>query len=69
VAPIFQQLKLDREAWCDLVGNFGKRFFHVAGEPTTIDTTPSRLNHYRYYLPSQTRKVFGDQEQKAAPAV
>jgi hypothetical protein len=57
-------MKLDREARCDLLANFGKRFFHVAGEPKTIDTTPSRVNQHRYYLPSQTRKVFDDQTQK-----
>ena len=44
----------------DLVGNFGRRFFHIASEPTTIDTTLSRVNQHRYYLPSQTRKLFRD---------
>ena len=69
VAPILKRLKLDRDTWCDLVGNFGKRFFHVAGEPTTIDTTQSRVSQHRYYLPSQTRKMFSDQNQKPATTV
>jgi len=58
IAPILQRLKLDRHGWCELVGNFGKRFFHVAGDPTTIDTTQSRVNQHRYYMPRETRKVF-----------
>ena len=66
VTPILQRLQLDRDTWCDLVGNFGKRFFHVAGEPTTIDTTQSRVTQHRYYLPSQTRKLFSDLNQKPA---
>jgi hypothetical protein len=69
LAPILQQLKFDRDAWCDLVGNFGKRFFHVAGEPTTIDTTRSRVNQHHYDLPTKSRKLFDDQKQKATPAV
>ena len=58
VAPILERLKLDRHGWCELVANFGKRFFHVAGDPTTIDTTQSRVNQHRYYVPTETRKVF-----------
>ena len=58
IAPILRRLKLDRHGWCELVGKFGKRFFHVAGDPTTIDTTQSRINQHRYYVPSETRKVF-----------
>ena len=58
VAPILQRLSLDRHGWCELVQNFGKRFFHVAGDPATIDTTQSRVNQHRYYVPTETRKVF-----------
>ena len=58
VAPILQRLKLDRHGWCELVANFGKRFFHVAGDPTTIDVTQSRVGQHRYYVPTETRKVF-----------
>ncbi len=39
VEPILQRLKLDRHSWCEFVSKFGKRFFHVAGEPTTIEPT------------------------------
>jgi hypothetical protein len=58
VAPILERLKLDRATWCELVGTFGRRFFHVAGQPATIDSTPSRMSQQRYYIPGQTRELF-----------
>ena len=60
VAPILQRLKLDRHRrWCELVEKFGKRFsFTMAGDPATIDSTQSRINQHRYYVPTETRKVF-----------
>ena len=60
VAPILERLNLDRKTWCTLVGTFGRRFYHVAGQPTTIDATPSRVSQQRYYIPSQTRKLLQD---------
>ena len=60
VEPILQRLKLDRHSWCELVGKFGKRFFHVAGEPTTIDATTSRMSQHRYYVPSETRILYSE---------
>ena len=41
--PILQRLQLDRKGRCDLVAHFGRRFFVVAGAPTTIDDTCSRF--------------------------
>jgi hypothetical protein len=58
VAPILRRLKLDRKTWCELVSTFGRRFFHVAGQPTTIDATPGRQSDHRYYIPSETRDLF-----------
>lgn len=60
VAPILARLKLDRKTWCELVGTFGRRFFHVAGQPTTIDSTASCVSQQRYYVPSRTRELFQD---------
>ncbi len=60
VAPILQRLKLDRHAWCELVGHFGKRFFHVAGDVETIETTTSRVKQQRYNIPRETRKLFSE---------
>ena len=65
VTTILRRLKLDRYGWCELVGNFGKRFFHVAGEVETIETTTSRVKQQRYNIPSDTRKLFGEVQLKA----
>jgi hypothetical protein len=69
VAPILERLKLDRKTWCELVGTFGRRFFHVAGQPTTIDITPSRVSQQRYYIPSQTRELFQDANSRPTASV
>ena len=60
VAPILDRLKLNRKTWCELVGTFGRRFFHVAGLPTSIDATTSRMSQQRYYIPSHTRELLQD---------
>ena len=57
VGPILERLKLNRKTWWEMVCTFGRRFFHVAGQPMTIDATPSRMSPHRYYLPSQTREL------------
>lgn len=44
VAPILERLRLDYYRWCELVGNFGKRFFHMAGVPPTINAIRSRVS-------------------------
>jgi hypothetical protein len=67
--PILERLKLDRKTWCELVGAFGRRFFHVAGQPTTIDTTPSRVSQQRYDIPSQTRELFQDANSRPTASV
>ena len=66
VIPILKRLSLDRHAWSDLVANFGKRFFRVAGEPSKIDSTISRVNQHRYNVPSETTKLFSDLIAKSA---
>jgi hypothetical protein len=43
-------------SFCELVENFRKRFFHVAGNPTTIDTTQRRVNQHRYYVPTELER-------------
>ena len=58
IKPILQRLQLDRRGWCDLVAQFGRRFFVVAGVWTTIDVTTIRLNQHRYHVPSATRQLF-----------
>ena len=66
VGPILERLQLDQQGWCDLVARFGRRFFVVAGAPTTIDGTTSRLNQHRYRVPAANRRLFRDVEARTA---
>lgn len=56
--PIFDRLSLSPKLWCDLVRSFGRLFYNVAGLPTTIESTTSRLSHKRYYVRSTARTLF-----------
>ena len=58
IAPILRRLSLDPQAWCELVGSFGRLFYNVAGSPQTVDATPSRLTQQRFYLRAAARKLF-----------
>ena len=55
--PIFERLSLSGETWCELVQNFGRLFFHVAGHPTKIEATRSRMTHRRYHTTSAARTL------------
>ena len=66
VGPILERFQLDQKAWCDLVAHFGRRFFVVAGAPTTIDGTTSRNNQHRYNVPAATRQLYRDVESRTA---
>ena len=57
VGPILERLQLDQKGWCELVAHFGRRFFVVAGAPTTIDGTTNRVNQHRYHVPAATRQL------------
>jgi hypothetical protein len=56
-APIFERLGIQIQAWCELTRNFGRLFSSVAGNPTVIDTTRSRLRGQRYHVPTRTREI------------
>jgi hypothetical protein len=60
---------LIKKGWCDLVGNFGRRFFVVAGAPTTINGTASRINQQRYKFPATTRQLYRDVESRKAASI
>ena len=66
VGPILERLQLDQQGWCDLVAYFGRRFFVVAGAPTTIDDTTSRIHQHRYHVPAATRQLYRDVESRKA---
>ncbi|MBS0263302.1 MAG: hypothetical protein JSS02_15275 [Planctomycetes bacterium] len=67
VEPILERLQFDHQGWCDLVAHFGRRFFVVAGVPTTIDGTTSRVNQHRDNVPSATRQLYREVESRKAP--
>ena len=41
----------------ELVKQFGKLFYNVAGKPQTIDQTRSRLGQHRYYVAKDAREL------------
>lgn len=58
IAPLFQRLGLHDDVWCQLVGEFGRLFYNVAGRPQTIDTTVSRLTGHRFHIRTRAREIF-----------
>ena len=40
--PILDRLGLDRQTWCELVGNFGRLFRRVAGGPASLAASAAR---------------------------
>jgi hypothetical protein len=57
VPPIFERLSLDASMWCQLVRNFGKLFYHVAGKPQTVDDRRSRVMQRRFHLRHEAREL------------
>lgn len=54
---ILERLSYHPTVWCELVGKFGRLFFHVAGRPQTIDGRRSRSDH-RFNMRRAARDVF-----------
>jgi len=57
VPPVFQRLGFEPTTWCKLVLGFGQMFRAVAGTPTTVDATRSRMNQHRFNLSSSARQL------------
>ena len=57
VKPILERLGLEANAWCKLVGRFGRLFINVAGKPQTISATRSRIGQHRYHLRKEAREL------------
>jgi hypothetical protein len=55
--PIFERLGISGEVWCELVKDFGRLFYAVAGQPHTIDTCRTRAGKHRYKTKSRTREL------------
>lgn len=55
--PIFERLGIRGEVWCELVTDFGRLFYAVAGQPCSIDACRSRKGHRRYKGKVRTREL------------
>ena len=55
--PVLERLSLSPKAWCVLVSQFGRLFHVVAGRPTVIDETRSRVRHQRYRVNPAAREL------------
>ena len=55
--PIFERLGIWADVWCELVRDFGRLFYTVAGQPHTIDSTRSRNGAQRYKTRANTREL------------
>ena len=56
--PILDRLAMDTTTWQELVGNFGRLFYHVAGKPQTVDECRGRVNRRRFYVRSRARQIW-----------
>ncbi len=57
--PIFERLSMSTETWCELIQNFGRLFYNVAGHPQQIEVTLSRQTNRRFHTTSAARSLFG----------
>ena len=55
--PVLERLSLSPKAWCVLVSQFGRLFHVVAGRPTVIDETRSRVRQQRYRVKPAAREL------------
>jgi hypothetical protein len=55
---IFERLSMSGETWCELVRNFGRLFYNVAGNPRQIEATRSRQTNRRFHTTSAARSLF-----------
>lgn len=60
--PLFARLGIEPKAWCNLVGEFGRLFHNVAGQPQTVDRTRTRVGSHRYYMRKPARELFATSE-------
>ena len=56
--PIFERLSMSAETWCELVQNFGRLFYNVAGHPQKIEATRSRTTNRQFHTTSAARSLF-----------
>ena len=49
---------MSRETWCELVRNFGRLFYNVAGHPQQIEAARSRTTNRRFHTTAAARLLF-----------
>ncbi len=57
VLPVFKRLCISGEVWCELVKDFGRLFYAVAGLPHVIDSRKTRDGKRRYKAKFRTREL------------
>jgi hypothetical protein len=55
--PVVKRLAASGEAWCELVGSFGRLFHHVAGSPETINALRSHKTGSRFRVHRRVREL------------
>ncbi len=55
--PIFERLGITSNVWCELVKDFGRLFYAVAGKPHVIELRSSRTGKRRYKTRTRTREL------------
>ena len=55
--PILERLSIDTTTWCELVGDFGRLFYHVAGKPQTVDDCRGRVKQRRFHVRRRARQI------------
>jgi len=53
----FQRLNLDGATWSELVRDFGKLFYHVAGQPEVVEKAKTQKTGRRFHLRAKAREV------------
>jgi hypothetical protein len=55
--PIFARLSKSEATWRELVRNFGRLFYNVAGHPQRIEATRSRQTNRRFHTTRAARSL------------
>ena len=58
VPPILERFSMEPRTWCELVRNFGRLFFNLAGYPQAVDVYRSPAGQRRFRLRGEARRLF-----------
>ena len=57
LAPILVRLGLSADTWCSMVEQFGRLFYHVAGQLQTVEQYRSPVRNRRFHVRSAARQI------------